>query len=574
VSSDGRTWTLRASKAVAGTPSIMTPLLDGTLLLESKLDGAQALWRSTDHGVTWQKVLATGSFRMLQTHSIRELDGAVVYGVYQSFSLRSAVRVNLWTSTDSGATWSVPYVFTGRRHVHSWPPIRRHELWALLGTPRRRGCCAQPRQGRTFEVVVAGYDGVAVDAGPSRRTACCSAPIPSASAIHPASRWLRRRSQTFLAPLALSKLLESIGARGGGNLLGTTRESSSEYAGIDSAYLYASSDGFTWQEAARYHDRRSDPVRRADVHWQLPGGEVVIELANVDGNAPARRLPPRRRGRCPAPAPATACARRRATTPPPHRHRHPTTTAPARDLVPASPPADHELYRRAGRLDPGEHPDHALRQRRTKARFDGDEPERAAVGDALHPASLGRDGDPGHERRHGRVGHGPGDRRRPASVRALRLAPAPGQRREVTWNQATSGSAWQLAAARGASDRSSTVLSAPANPLVTRQLHVPPQRRRRRRMCSSWVAKSDGESRPSSYADPANANGVNVTTRESTTASYRPKLTVTYQTAVASAAVTRFRVTTMDVRRPGQLRGHRSGDVEAAHRDESPPPAP
>jgi len=72
--------------------------------------------------------------------------------------------------------------------------------------------------------------------------------------------------------------------KGGGYLAGTTREPLDVYPppGEENAYIFGSADGSTWNEVARYPRLDPNEYATADVYWELPSGEAVIHLFNVD----------------------------------------------------------------------------------------------------------------------------------------------------------------------------------------------------------------------------------------------------------------------------------------------------
>lgn len=77
----------------------------------------------------------------------------------------------------------------------------------------------------------------------------------------------------------------SIHAMGaGGFLSGTTREPLDVYPppGEENAYIFGSADGEAWGEVARFPRIDPDEYATADVYWELPSGEAVIHLYNVE----------------------------------------------------------------------------------------------------------------------------------------------------------------------------------------------------------------------------------------------------------------------------------------------------
>ena len=70
---------------------------------------------------------------------------------------------------------------------------------------------------------------------------------------------------------------------GGGYVLGTTRETGGDvYAADDvSAHDIYSADGVHWSEWRAFPRLADNDYARADVYWQLPSGELILELTNV-----------------------------------------------------------------------------------------------------------------------------------------------------------------------------------------------------------------------------------------------------------------------------------------------------
>ena len=96
----------------------------------------------------------------------------------------------------------------------------------------------------------------------------------------------------------------------------------------------------------------------------------------------------------------------------------------------------------------------------------------------------------------------------------------------ATWNQAAAGSNWATVGALGATDRSSTVLGTitpSANGLRTMTLNVAGLA-----VVQKWI---DNPSANNGFIiqDYANSSGANFSSSEATTASQRPKLTITYR---------------------------------------------
>ena len=130
-SSDGRVFTPKGT--AAGNFWTMTSLQDGTLLADTSQGSGHVVVRSTDHGASWSNVLNTGVYRTLTPHSFAELDGAVYYIQYQTFTTQST-PIQLWKSNDRGATWFLQFTFQGHRHAHGMmPDPSRRALFAFFG---------------------------------------------------------------------------------------------------------------------------------------------------------------------------------------------------------------------------------------------------------------------------------------------------------------------------------------------------------------------------------------------------------------------------------------------------------
>ncbi len=280
VSSDqARTWSLRFTHP-GGNFGQMKVLRDGTLLAAVMISGQWTLQRSTDHGSTWTQVLSLGKFRMLQPNNIVELSGTVFFGEYQTHALESPIR--LWASTDRGATWKVRHTFQGRRHMHSLVADgARGTLWALMGD-RYGGLLRSKDGGHSWTPIIEGAMGVAVDGVVTGEGLLFGLDVLYLP-YRPAVMLLKNDdSLVELAPLpGPSYSVKHLS--GGGYLLGVTREVGGDvYAADDvSARLFGSVDGKRWMELAAFPRRFDTSYARADVRWQLPNGEVLLELENV-----------------------------------------------------------------------------------------------------------------------------------------------------------------------------------------------------------------------------------------------------------------------------------------------------
>lgn len=283
---NARTWKPRGTHPGEAGFLKMTSLRDGTLLATIYTPGGFALSRSTDHGATWKVVLPLGQFRMLQPHSIRELRGTVFFLEYQTFSEASPIR--LWASTDRGATWRVRSVIEGRRHGHSLvADPSQGVLWAMMGD-EHGGLLRSVDDGVTWRPVVDGPIGVGVDGVVTAKGLL----FGSDNLYGPPLAGIRRvgRDDAMVEVSGLPGPSYSIfKLPGGGYVLGTTRETSGDvYAPGDvSAHVLYSVDGVRWQRFRDFPRLREDDYVRADVYWQLPSGELVLELINSQEQGPA-----------------------------------------------------------------------------------------------------------------------------------------------------------------------------------------------------------------------------------------------------------------------------------------------
>jgi hypothetical protein len=263
----------------------VTSLRDGTLLADTVLAGSHSVSRSTDHGVTWLDVLALGAYRWLQPHSVAELGGEVFLGEYQSFTQETPIR--LWRSGDGGATWQVRYTFQGSRHAHAIiPDPASGALFALLGD-WSGGLLRSFDAGGSWSQVLGVPDGVAVDAVVTQAGLLFGRDalyLPAQPAI---VRLTSDGTETVLASLpGPSYSIHSLA--GGGYLLGETREPAGDVYSQDdlSAHVFGSRDGVVWSHLLAFP--RASPLDyvRADIHWLLPSGEVLLELWNTETLAP------------------------------------------------------------------------------------------------------------------------------------------------------------------------------------------------------------------------------------------------------------------------------------------------
>jgi hypothetical protein len=276
----GRTWSRRGTHGSGYGFLKMTSLGDGTLLANVTSAEGFALSRSTDHGATWKVVLPLGRFRMLQPHNIRELHGTVFFLEYQTFTDSSPI--NLWVSMNKGATWKVRHVFEGRRHGHGLvADPRQGVLWAMMGD-LRGGLLRSEDEGVTWQPVVDGPPGVAVDAVVTSRGLLFGTdnlyapPLPAVQLVTDEDVMVHQAGLPGPS-YSITKI------SGGGYILGTTRETGGDvYAPDDlSAHVFFSADGRTWSEFRAFPRLLETDYARADVYWQMPSGELVLELSNT-----------------------------------------------------------------------------------------------------------------------------------------------------------------------------------------------------------------------------------------------------------------------------------------------------
>jgi len=285
---DGRTWERRGS-AKGSSFRRMTALSDGTLLADVSTAAGYAIARSTDHGVTWTTVLSTGVYRTVTPHSFAELDGAAYYLEYQVFT-NASTPINLWRSTDSGATWSVRTTFDGHRHGHGLAPDpARHALWAYFGDSTvQSGAYRSTDGGATWTAVLADtQDGDIVDAVVlSDGSLLCGQdisflpPQPSIARIGIDGSITR-----YLTLPSASYSTHAVGS--GGYVVGATYERGADVTpdGWTRGTLWGSGDGEHWDKLLEVP--QLDPADvRTDVYWELPSGELVVNVRNALGFGP------------------------------------------------------------------------------------------------------------------------------------------------------------------------------------------------------------------------------------------------------------------------------------------------
>lgn len=288
-STDGaRSWTPRGR---AGGASFweMTTLSDGTLIADVISGGRHALARSGDHGATWTSTLDLGVYRSLTPHSWAELDGEVFFIEYQTFT-GDSTPLRLWASDDGGRSWSVRHTFSGHRHGHGLAADpARHALWVFFGdTNAQSGLYRSTDAGSTWTPLLTSQPGDVVDAtvlGDGTllfgQDISYLPPTPHVATLTPQGDY--RELSAITGPAYSTHALRS-----GGFVVGAAREPGGDIypPGEVSAHLYTSPDGERWTRALDYPRLSSSENARADVYWELPSGELLLELENVQGMGP------------------------------------------------------------------------------------------------------------------------------------------------------------------------------------------------------------------------------------------------------------------------------------------------
>ena len=291
-SGNGREWQRRGSMAGA-TFWTMTSLSDGTLLADVATASGHALARSIDRGATWTAVLSTGKYRALTPHSFAELDGAAYFLEYQVFTSAST-PIRLWRSTDSGATWTVRQTFEGHRHGHGLAADpARHALWAFFGdTDAQSGTFRSADAGASWTAIVAGVqDGDIVDAVvlPDGSLLCgqdisYQPPRPAIARIA-----LDGTVTHHITLPSASYSTHAVGA--GGYVVGATYEVDNDISplGWTRGSLWGSGDGEHWEKLLDVPQLDPTDDVRTDVYWELPSGELVVNVRNAFGFGPGGR---------------------------------------------------------------------------------------------------------------------------------------------------------------------------------------------------------------------------------------------------------------------------------------------
>jgi hypothetical protein len=289
-SADGRAWVKRGAIASGASFWMLQSLSDGTLLADVTGIAGHAVARSTDRGATWTQVLSLGAYRSLTPHSFAELDGAAYFLEYQVFTAGNAV-IRLWRSLDGGATWALRRLFQGHRHGHGLlADPARHALWAFFGdTDLQSGVYRSTDGGATWTSIVAGsQDGDIVDATllPDGSLLCGQdisylPPRPGVARIGLDGSVTRYQTLP-------SASYSTHAIRAGGYVVGATYELDSNVSppGWRQGSLWGSADGIRWEKLLDIPQLDAKQDVRADVYWELPSGELVINVRNAAGFGP------------------------------------------------------------------------------------------------------------------------------------------------------------------------------------------------------------------------------------------------------------------------------------------------
>ncbi len=285
-SDDGRSWTELPIHA-PGAFLVMAVLRSGTLLADTSQSGDHVIARSDDHGRTWTNVLDLHAYRLLTPHNVGELGGEVLLLEYQSFS-PDPQPIRLWASADDGRTWAVRATFTAFRHGHGLlADPASGTLWLFMGD-RTGGTLVSHDAGRTTSMARAALDGgvlvdgVAVSGGLLAGEDSLYQPLyPHVISLSPAGAYDQ------LVPLP-GPSYSFHAASGGGYLVGAARESGGDvYAPGDvSAHLLSSPDGVQVEEVLACAQSDPTDTTRADVFYELPTGEAVVDVRNCVGFGP------------------------------------------------------------------------------------------------------------------------------------------------------------------------------------------------------------------------------------------------------------------------------------------------
>jgi hypothetical protein len=215
---------------------------------------------------------------------VAELDGEVFLLEYQSFTGSNAT-IHLWVSADDGQTWQARAVFTSHRHghgLHADPPSG--ELWLFFGD-QTGGTYVSLDHGATATLMRTALDGGSLVDAVSTPTGILAGmdslyqPLfPHVVTMDPAADY--RQIAALPGP---SYSFHAVS--GGGFVVGAEREAGGDVydASTPAAHLLTSDDGVAFTDALQFPWLGGLVAARADVYWELPTGELVAELRNVDG---------------------------------------------------------------------------------------------------------------------------------------------------------------------------------------------------------------------------------------------------------------------------------------------------
>jgi hypothetical protein len=215
---------------------------------------------------------------------VAALDGEVFLLEYQSFT-GSNVPIHLWVSDDDGRTWQARAVFTDHRHGHGLhADPASGALWLFFGD-RTGGTYFSLDRGATVTLVRTALDGGSlVDA------------VTTASGILAGMDSLYQPLFPHVVSMSLGASYQQVAAlpgpsysfhavSGGGFVVGAAREAGGDVydAAPPAAHLLTSEDGATFADALQFPWLGGADAGRADVYWELPTGELVADVRNVDG---------------------------------------------------------------------------------------------------------------------------------------------------------------------------------------------------------------------------------------------------------------------------------------------------
>ena len=294
-SSDARGWTARG--AAPGSFWNMNAFSDGTLIADVSSGGTHYLARSTDHGASWSTVLNLGVYRSLTPHSFAELDGALYFLEYQTFTVDSTT-IHLWKSSDRGASWFVQNTFTTHRHGHGlMPDPSRHALFAFFGDHSwQSGLYRSTDGGASFTAVTEGTQaGDIVDITVlGDGSVLCGQDISYVGSTPDkpqVAHFALNGVETDYVTLPSASYSTHAVRSSGGFVVGTTHEEGAdvEPSGWTKGTLWGSGDGTHWQQLLTVSQQTAGDDVRADVYWELPSGELVFQVRNAAGFGPGGR---------------------------------------------------------------------------------------------------------------------------------------------------------------------------------------------------------------------------------------------------------------------------------------------